>query len=119
MNKREVKRLKRHKRIRKKIIGTKEKPRLCVHKSHKNIYVQLVDDLTGSTLLSMSTRNKELSTQVKTRANKSVAEILGRVVATAAKEKNIERVVFDRAGYQYHGRIKALADSARKAGLKF
>jgi len=111
-------RIKRHKRIRKKIIGTKEKPRLTVYKSLKNIYAQLIDDENDVTLLSCSTNNKELKEKKLSRNVKS-AVVLGEMLAKQAKEKGIEQIVFDRSGYLYHGRIKALAEAARKGGLKF
>lgn len=111
-------RIKRHKRIRKKIIGTKEKPRLAVYKSLKNIYVQLVDDENSVTLLSCSTKDKDLKEKKLNRNIKSAA-VLGELLAKQAKEKGIEQIVFDRGGYLYHGRIKALAEAARKGGLKF
>lgn len=92
---------------------------MCVHKSHKNIYVQLIDDLKEHTLLSVSTNDKDIKAKLKNRANRSAAEILGAHVAAKAKEKKISKVVFDRAGYQYHGVVKALVESARKSGLLF
>ena len=113
-----VARLKRHKRIRKKIAGTKERPRLSVYRSLKNIYAQLIDDENNTTLLTCSTQQKELKEKVKAN-NINAAALLGELVAKGAKEKGIESVVFDRGGYLYHGRIKAVAEAARKGGLKF
>ena len=113
-----VARLKRHKRIRKKIAGTKERPRLSVYRSLKNIYAQLIDDENNTTLLTCSTQQKELKEKVKAN-NINAAALLGELVAKGAKDKGIESVVFDRGGYLYHGRIKAVAEAARKGGLKF
>jgi len=110
----------RHKRIRKKIFGTKELPRVSVYRSIKNIYVQLIDDDAGKTLLSVSTSSPELKEKLKKDAgNVKGAAALGAVLADECKKKGIERIVFDRSGYLYHGRVKALADAARKGGLKF
>lgn len=110
-------RLKRHERIRKKISGTTVKPRLCVYRSLKHIYVQIVDDSTGNTLVAASTMDKELRGIYG--GNVKAAEAVGKLAAQRAVEKGIENVVFDRGGYLYHGRIKALADAARSAGLNF
>jgi len=111
-------RVKRHKRIRKKIAGTKEKPRLSVYRSLKNIYAQLIDDENHTTILTISTQQKELKEKVKAN-NINAAALLGDSIAKRAKDKGIESVVFDRGGYLYHGRIKAVAEAARKGGLKF
>ena len=103
-------------RIRKVVIGTAARPRLSVFRSNKEIYAQLVDDLAGTTLVSVSSREKSIeSTGTKTEAAKSV----GKAIAEKAKESGLEEVVFDRNGFLYHGRVKALADAAREAGLKF
>lgn len=110
-------RLKRHDRIRKKISGTSERPRLCVYRSLKHIYVQIVDDSTGNTLVAASTLDKELKDIYG--GNTQAAEAVGKLAAQKAIEKGIVDVVFDRGGYLYHGRIKALADAARSAGLNF
>ena len=105
-------------RIRKSINGTTEAPRLAVFRSNKQIYVQLVDDLNGVTLLSACSKEKEIA--AKTGIKKiEQAKLVGMLLATKCKEKGIERVVFDRSGYKYHGRLKSLADAARKGGLKF
>ncbi len=107
-------------RIRKKIKGTTERPRLAVFRSARHAYAQLIDDTTGKTLLSVSTLSKELKDEVK--QAKSPVEryrLIGLAAAKKALEKNIKEVVFDRSGYLYHGRIKALAEGARKGGLKF
>lgn len=116
---REENRLKKHKRIRKNIKGTAEKPRLCVYRSLNNIFVQLVDDINAVTLASASTIDKELKAEVKNGGNAEAAKIVGKKIAERAKEKGIVSVVFDRAGYIYTGRIKALADAARENGLEF
>jgi len=111
-------RIRRHKRIRKKVMGTQDRPRLSVYRSLKNISVQLIDDENNATLLTCSTQQKEIKGQTKG-ANAKSAALLGELVAKKAKEKGIERVVFDRGGYLYHGRVKAVAEAARKGGLIF
>ena len=108
-------RLKRHKRVRGKISGTAARPRLNVFRSNANIYAQLIDDVAGVTLASASTLDKEVSKGTKTEQ----AVVVGKLVAERAVAKGISEVVFDRGGYLYHGRVKALADSARENGLKF
>ncbi len=105
-------------RIRKKINGTPSRPRLVVYRSNLNIYAQLINDLTGETLCSSSTLSLKKS-EGKLSANRETAAKVGKDLALKAKDLNIESVVFDRNGYLYHGRIKALADGAREAGLKF
>lgn len=113
-------RLRRHNRIRRRIIGTKEKPRISVHRSINNICVQLVDDIGGVTLCAVSTLDKGFRERYKSGGgNVKAAEALGEMMAKAAQAKGIKKAVFDRGGYLYHGRIKALADSARKSGLEF
>ncbi|WP_123042116.1 50S ribosomal protein L18 [Cohnella candidum] len=112
-------RLKRHLRVRKKISGTTVRPRLSVYRSSKHIYVQLIDDETGVTLASASTVDKELAGQVSNGGNVEAARKVGELIAQRAKAKGFENVVFDRGGYLYHGRIQALADAAREAGLQF
>lgn len=105
-------------RIRKKISGTPEAPRLSVFRSNKQIYVQVIDDLSGVTLLSACSREKEVASQ--TGVNKiDQAKLVGKLLASKCKEKGIENLVFDRNGYKYHGRVKSLADAAREGGLKF
>ncbi|HJW92248.1 MAG TPA: 50S ribosomal protein L18 [Thermoanaerobaculia bacterium] len=103
-------------RIRRKIKGTEERPRLAVFKSLKHIYVQVIDDATGKTLFSASTREKDASAKG---ANAASAKAVGVAIAKKAKDKGITRVIFDRGGYLYHGNIKALADAARENGLEF
>ncbi len=110
---------KRQKRVRKKIVGTKERPRLSVFKSLKHIYAQVIDDEAGNTLIAASTQSPELQDNLSIRGNISAAEQVGTLIARRAKEHQIESVVFDRGGNLYHGRIKALADAAREEGLRF
>lgn len=119
MRGKQEKRYRRHKRVRAKIIGTAERPRLCVFRSVKHIYAQLIDDEKGKTLVAASDLELEKS---KTRTKKTKVEKakeIGKLIAKKAKEKKIEKVVFDRGGYAYHGRVKALAEGAREEGLKF
>lgn len=111
-------RLKRHLRVRKKISGTNERPRLSVFRSSKHIYAQLIDDVKGVTIASASTLDKELAGN-SNGGNVESARKVGELIAKRAKEKGYENVVFDRGGYLYHGRIQALADAAREAGLQF
>lgn len=118
-NQAEAGRIKRHYRIRKAVSGTKEIPRLCVHRSLNNLYVQFIDDIAQCTILSCSTNDKEVKKEIKSGGNLDAAKKLGSYIAQEAKKKGIEKVVFDRGGYLYHGRIKTLADSAREGGLKF
>ena len=118
-NRKESARIKRHRRLRKKVIGGKERPRLTVHRSLANLYVQFIDDINEKTLCSMSTLDAKVKQKAKYGGNIKAAQVLGEVVAGAAKSKGISRVVFDRGGYIFHGRIKAFADSARKNGLEF
>ncbi len=115
---RKKERLKRKQRIKYKIRGTAERPRLCVYKSLNHIYAQIVDDENGVTLVSASTLDVDLRDKVKG-SNVKSAIVVGESIAKKALEKGIDKVVFDRNGYIYHGKVKALADSARKAGLKF
>lgn len=112
-------RLKRHLRVRKKITGTAARPRLSVFRSSKHIYVQLIDDVQGVTIASASTADKELAAQIGNGGNVESARKVGQLVAERAKAKGVTQVVFDRGGYLYHGRIQALADAAREAGLEF
>lgn len=112
-------RIKRHLRIRNKIFGTKQKPRLSVFRSNKNIFVQFIDDTAHSTLLTASTLDKEFKEKSKFGGNIKAAELLGEIAAKRAKENKIEKIVFDRSGYLYHGRVKSLAEALRKGGLIF
>ena len=119
MNKKEALRQKRHGRVRKKVVGTSERPRLNVYRSLNNIYAQVVDDTAHATLVAASTIDKELKEKVKTGGNIDSAKMVGELIAKRAKDKGVEKVVFDRGGYQYHGRVKSLAEAAREAGLEF
>ena len=110
-------RLERHKRIRKDLVGTSERPRLNVFRSNANIVAQIIDDEKGITLVSASTLEKEL--KIKNGGNTEAAKIIGAEIAKRAKKAKINKVVFDRGGYLYHGRVKALADAARENGLEF
>jgi large subunit ribosomal protein L18 len=105
-------------RIRKKINGTVETPRLSIYRSNKQIYVQVVDDLNGVTLLSACSKEKEVAAQTGIKKIEQ-AKLVGKLLAAKCKDKGIETVVFDRNGYKYHGRVKSLADAAREGGLKF
>ncbi len=118
-NKTELGRLKRHKRIRKTVLGTNDRPRLSIHRSSSNLHAQFIDDLNQKTLLAVSTLDKDFITKCKYGGNVKAAALLGETAAQKAKAKKIEKIVFDRAGYLYHGRIKAFADAARKGGLSF
>ena len=108
----------RHKRLRKIISGTPQRPRLAVHFSGKNIYAQVIDDLAGKTLASANTTEKDLKAG-KVGANTATAIKIGKLVADRARGANVTKVVFDRGGFSYHGKVKALADAAREAGLEF
>lgn len=116
---REAARRKRHRRIRKKVFGTRERPRLNVFRSLQHIYVQLIDDWEGHTLVSASTIDTEIAPRLDGLTKKEQARVVGQVVAERALELGIKRVVFDRGGYKYHGRVKALAEAAREDGLEF
>jgi large subunit ribosomal protein L18 len=121
MIKKDIKELRLRKmvRIRKKIIGTVERPRLSIHRSQKHIYAQLVDDTKGNIIASMSTLSKDVREEIKSvKKTMDRCRLIGEKLAQKAVEKNISSVVFDRSGYKYHGRIKAIADGARKGGLK-
>ena len=114
-----VARKKRHIRIRKNISGTVERPRLNVYRSLSNIYVQIINDKTGRTLVSASSLDKDLQSQLEYGGNIEAAKAVGKLIAARAKANGIDKVVFDRGGYIYHGRIAALAEAAREAGLEF
>ena len=112
-------RQKKHGRIRNKIVGTAERPRLSVFRSLTNIFVQVIDDSTGKTIASASSIDKELKADIAKGGNMDAAKKIGEAIAKRAMDKGITEVVFDRSGYVYTGRVKALADAAREAGLKF
>jgi large subunit ribosomal protein L18 len=113
------KRLKRHQRIRNDLIGTPDKPRLCVFRSNKNIFCQIIDDVNHKTLASASTIDKELKGEIAYGGNKDAAKKVGEAIAKRALDKGISEVAFDRGGFLYHGRVKELAEGAREGGLKF
>ncbi len=117
--KKEEARKARHFRVRKKVSGTPEKPRLNVFRSVNHIYVQVIDDFSGKTLIAASSVDKELKGKITTGGNIESAKTIGSLIAKRAQDKGISQVVFDRGGYQYHGRVKALAEAAREGGLKF
>ena len=117
-DKNEIRRRK-HVRVRKKINGTPARPRLCVFRSNTNIYAQIIDDTTGNTLVSASTLEKEVKAKLAYGGNKEGAACVGKLIAERALEKKITEVVFDRGGYIFHGRVAALAEAAREAGLTF
>ena len=112
-------RLRIHRRIRKVLSGTPVRPRLAVFRSNKHIYAQVIDDAKGVTLTAASSRDADAKTDIKNGGNIAAAKAVGKLVAQRAKAKGIDAVLFDRGGFLYHGRIKALADAAREAGLKF
>ena len=113
---RKMERRRRHIRVRRKISGTAERPRLCIYRSNSNIYVQIIDDVAGKTLVQASTLDKEIKTKY---ANKEAAKEVGTLIAKRAADNKITEVVFDRGGYIYHGVVKELAEAAREGGLKF
>lgn len=112
-------RIVRHKRVRRKVVGTTERPRLSVYRSLSHIYAQVIDDANGVTIASASTLDADVKTLIEGKSKSEQARIVGETVAKRAMEKNITEVVFDRGGYIYIGRVQALADGAREAGLKF
>jgi large subunit ribosomal protein L18 len=112
-------RQRKHARLRKKVMGTSARPRLAVYRSLKHFHVQLIDDVAGLTLLGVSTQDSDIKGKAKNMANTEGAKLVGALVAKRALDKKIENVVFDRGGVIYHGVVKALAESAREAGLKF
>lgn len=116
---RKLTRVKRHMRIRRRLIGSQERPRLCIYRSNKHIYCQIVDDSTAKTLVCASTLDPELRSKLSKTWDRESAKSVGTLVAKRAKEKGISKVVFDRGGYIYHGRIAAVAEAARESGLDF
>ncbi len=109
----------RHVRVRAKVIGTESRPRLNIYRSLTNIYAQIIDDALGKTLVSASTIDKEVATQIAGKNKIEAAKIVGQIVAQRAKTAGVNQVVFDRGGYRYHGRVAAVAEGAREAGLEF
>ena len=116
---RRLARIKRHKRVRKNISGSSERPRLCIFRSLRHIYAQVIDDKKGTTLVSLSTLDPEIKGKGKYQGNVKAAEMLGSLLAKKLEEKGIKKVVFDRGGYLYHGRVKAVAESTRKGKIVF
>ena len=116
---REAHRRRIHVRMRKRIAGTSERPRLCVHRSTRHIRAQVIDDNTARTIVSASSLDKEVRKLIKGGGNIAASKVVGKAIAERAQAKGVDKVVFDRGGYQYHGRIQALAEAAREAGLKF
>jgi len=112
-------RLRKHLRVRQKISGTAETPRLCVFRSSKHIYAQIIDDVSSTTLVAASSLDEALKGKLEYSGNKNAAKEVGKLIGNKALEKGIKQVVFDRGGYLYHGRVKELADGAREAGLEF
>lgn len=112
-------RQRRHSRVRKHVQGTAERPRLNVFRSDKHIYAQVIDDTAGHTLAAASTIDTDLQAEVGGKSKTEAAKLVGKLVAERAKKAGVEKVVFDRGGYKFHGRVKALADAAREAGLDF
>ena len=112
-------RLQRHKRVRRKVSGTTQRPRLCVFRSSNNIYAQIIDDANRVTVVAASSLDAEIKGSVNHGGNKEAAKMVGAMIAKRAIEKGITEVVFDRGGYLYHGRVQVLAEAAREAGLKF
>ena len=112
-------RVKKHKRMRNRISGTAERPRLCVFRSNNHMYAQIIDDVAGNTLVAASTLEKEVGAKLEKTNNVEAAAYVGTVVANRAIEKGIKEVVFDRGGFLYHGKVAALAEAAREAGLEF
>ena len=115
----ELKRVGRHRRIRKKVSGTSNQPRLCVHRSLNNFYAQIVDDSIGKVLFGMSTEEKGISKKIKYGGNVNAASALGDAFAVEVQKKGIKKICFDRGGYLYHGRVKAFAEAVRKGGMEF
>jgi large subunit ribosomal protein L18 len=109
----------RHQRIRKRVFGTTERPRLCVHFSGQHIYAQVIDDTVGKTVAAASTVEKGVRGSQRSHANVTIAEKVGSLLAERTLQKNVRQVVFDRGGFTFHGKVKALADAARSAGLDF
>ena len=115
----QTRRLRRQRRVRNRLFGTPERPRLAVFRSSKHIYAQVINDQTATTLVSASTMDPEIKGQLKYGGNKAAAEVVGRLVAERARKAGIDKICFDRRSYKYHGRVEALAQAARAAGLQF
>ena len=119
VSKRERSRVRRHHRVRLRVYGTPDRPRLNVYRSNAHLYAQVIDDTTGRTLVSASTLDEDIKGKLKSGANLAAAVAVGRLVAERALKANLKAVVFDRGGYRFHGRVKALAEASREKGLKF
>ncbi len=115
----ETRRVRRQRRVRKKLTGTPERPRLCIFRSSKHIYAQVINDANGTTLASASSLDPDIKGQAAYGGNKAAATLVGKAVAERAKQAGIDKICFDRRSYKYHGRVQALADAAREAGLQF
>jgi large subunit ribosomal protein L18 len=115
----ETRRVRRQRRVRKKLSGTTERPRLCIFRSSKHIYAQVINDASGTTLASASSLDPEIKGQAAYGGNKAAAALVGKAVAERARQAGIDKICFDRRSYKYHGRVQALADAAREAGLQF
>ncbi|WP_303652870.1 50S ribosomal protein L18 [Paludisphaera mucosa] len=115
----QTRRVRRQRRVRKRLEGTPERPRLAVFRSSKHIYAQVIDDQAGKTLAQASTLDPDIKAELKYGGNKAAASVVGRVVAERAKEAGVAKICFDRRSYKYHGRVAALADAAREGGLQF
>ncbi|MCD4781438.1 MAG: 50S ribosomal protein L18 [Candidatus Omnitrophica bacterium] len=115
----ELKRINRHKRVRKTVSGTEARPRICVHRSLKNFYAQVIDDVNGKIIFGVSTKTKAVREKLKNGSNKEAASALGEHFSSLAREKGLKQACFDRGGYSYHGRVKAFAEAARKGGMEF
>jgi large subunit ribosomal protein L18 len=115
----EQSRKRRHVRLRKKVSGSAGRPRLCVHKSLNHIYAQIIDDVKGHTIVSASTLDKDIKGESGHKGNVAMAKKIGQLLASKATQAGVKQIVFDRGGYKYHGRIKALAEGAREGGLEF
>lgn len=115
----QMRRLRRQRRVRNRLFGTPERPRLAVFRSSKHIYAQVINDQTATTLVSASTMDPEIKAQLTYGGNKAAAEVVGRVVAERARKAGIDKICFDRRSYKYHGRVEALAQAARAVGLQF
>jgi large subunit ribosomal protein L18 len=111
--------MRRHLRVRARVIGTAARPRLCVFRSLNNIHAQIIDDTTGHTLVSASSLDNNIKSKIAGKKKTEIAGLVGTLIAQRALEKNIKQISFDRGGYKYHGRVKALAEAARKTGLDF
>lgn len=116
---RRVARLRRHRRVRKRVFGTSERPRLNVFRSLSHIYAQVIDDSRGCTLVAVSTVDPEVAARIEGMTKTEQAGVVGKVLAERALDQDVKQVIFDRGGYKYHGRVKALADAAREGGLEF